>query len=260
MTTDAVVAPTVAGRGRWVSRGAAVLAGTEPATRVFEIVDPRIEVRFERQDGAVLAPGEVFGQVQGAAASLLKAERTALNLLQRSSGIATLTARFVAAVAGTAAQIVDTRKTAPGSRHLDKDAVRSGGGRNHRASLSDGVLIKTNHVRLAGGVEAAVRRARAAAAHTLRIEVEVRDVEELEAAIAAGADLALLDNMDLSGLRAAVAAAAGRVGLEASGGVTLENVREVALTGVQFISVGRLTHSAPAADLALEIEGCEARE
>ena len=254
VTTAAVVTGEPLARGAFVARAPSVLAGTGAASRVFELVDPEVRVRFARADGDRLAAGERFGEVSGPAASLLGGERTALNLLQRLCGVATLTRAFVDAVAGTGARIVDTRKTTPGLRALEKAAVRAGGGRSHRSSLSDGILIKTNHVRLAGSVAEAVRRARLAAPHTLRVEVEVRDPGELEEALAAGAEACLLDNMTVAGLRECVRLAGGRCLLEASGGIRLDNVRAVAETGVGMISVGALTHSAPAADLALEID------
>jgi nicotinate-nucleotide pyrophosphorylase (carboxylating) len=239
--------------GRFVARAPCVLAGTRAAAQVFTLVDPEAKLSFQQADGARLEAGQAFGIASGRATSLLLAERTALNLMQRLSGIATLTRRFVDAVAGTRAQVVDTRKTTPGLRALEKAAVRAGGGRNHRHSLSDGVLIKTNHVRVAGSVAEAVARARRRACHTLRVEVEVRDLLELGQAIEDGADACLLDNMTPQAMREAVAQARGRVLLEASGGVRLENVREVAGTGVDLVSVGALTHSAPAADLAFEV-------
>jgi nicotinate-nucleotide pyrophosphorylase (carboxylating) len=254
VTTEAIVDAGARGRGRFVARAAAVLAGQEAAARVFALVDAGIEVVFDRPDGAWLEAGERFAEARGRLVSLLRAERTALNLLQRLSGVASLTRRFVDAVAGTGAAVVDTRKTTPGMRALEKAAVRAGGGRSHRSSLSDGVLVKTNHVRLAGGVGEALRRARAGAPHTLRVEVEVRDLAELDQALAAGADAVLLDNMSPGAVAEAVAAVRGRCLLEASGGIHLDNVRAFAEAGVDLVSVGALTHSAPAADLAFELE------
>jgi nicotinate-nucleotide pyrophosphorylase (carboxylating) len=191
--------------------------------------------------------------IEGRAAALLTAERTALNFLQRLSGVATLTARYVAEVEGTGARVLDTRKTTPGLRALEKAAVAAGGGTNHRAGLYDAVLIKENHAAMAGGVAAAVEAARAAAPG-VPLEVECRNVEEVDEALAAGAPRLLLDNMDPAELRAVVARVAGRAELEASGGVTLETIREIAGTGVQFVSVGAVTHSAPALDLSLLLE------
>ena len=260
VTTAAVAGANERASGRFVARSDAVLAGSEAAERVFQRVDPEAQVRFLFADGELLAAGTVFGEADGKAAALLMAERTALNLLQRLCGIATLTRRYVEAVRGTAATIIDTRKTTPGLRALEKAAVVAGGGKNHRSSLGDGVLIKTNHVRIAGSVEEAVKRSRAHAPHTLRIEVEVRDLEELGAALQAKADVCLLDNMGLDALAQAVKFNRDRRSgamIEASGGVTLETVRAIAETGVDLISVGRLTHSAPAADLAFEVGPAE---
>jgi nicotinate-nucleotide pyrophosphorylase (carboxylating) len=254
VTTAAIVPDDRPARGRFVARAPLVLAGTAAALRVFALVDPGVRLRFLAADGTSLGAGDCFGEAEGSAAGLLAGERTALNLLQRLSGVATLTRRYVDAVAGTAARLCDTRKTTPGMRALEKQAVRAGGGHNHRSSLSDGVLIKTNHVRVAGSVGEAVRRALERSPHPLRIEVEVRDLAELDQGIAAGADICLLDNMSLETIREAVKRSAGRVLLEASGGVSLDTVRAIAATGVNLISVGRLTHSAPAADLAFEVE------
>ncbi|HEY3417468.1 MAG TPA: carboxylating nicotinate-nucleotide diphosphorylase, partial [Armatimonadota bacterium] len=192
--------------------------------------------------------------ISGPARSLLTAERTALNFLQRLSGIATLTAQYVQAVAGSRARIVDTRKTLPGHRILDKYAVRVGGGFNHRFNLADGILIKDNHIAAVGGIEQALAAARAFAPHTLKIEIEVETVEMAGTAIAAGADIIMLDNMDLEAMRACVALIAGRALTEASGGVSLDRVRAIADCGVDLISVGALTHSAPALDISLDLE------
>lgn len=253
VTTDAIVGAESQGLGEFVARSALVLAGAGVAARVFALVDDGSRVEFDARDGDALPAGSRFGRARGALRSLFRAERLALNLLQRMSGVATLTREYVTAVAGTEATIVDTRKTAPGLRALDRLAVRAGGGRNHRSSLSDGVLIKTNHVRVAGSVATAVERARAACPHTLRVEVEVRDLEELREAMAAGADICMLDNMTLAAMAEAVKVNAGSCLLEASGGVRLTTVRAIAETGVDLISVGALTHSAPAADIAFEI-------
>jgi nicotinate-nucleotide pyrophosphorylase (carboxylating) len=205
-------------------------------------------------DGNEVHAGDVLARLQGPLGPILTAERTALNLLGRLSGIATLTRRFSQEVEGTTATIVDTRKTTPGLRLLEKHAVRAGGGSNHRFGLDDGVLIKDNHVAAARGVEEAVERARRAVPHGLKIEVEVSTLEELDAAISAGADAVLLDNMGAETVREAVKRAGGKAILEASGGISLENVRRYAETGVDLISVGALTHSAPNVDVALEVE------
>ena len=253
VTTDAIVETVSEGRGEFVARARLVLAGSEVAARVFTLVDATSRSEFEARDGETLEAGARFGVVRGALHALFHGERLALNLMQRMSGIATLTREFVSAVVGTGAIIVDTRKTTPGLRILDKMAVRAGGGRNHRGSLSDGVLIKTNHVRVAGSVSAAVEKARASCPHTLKIEVEVRDLEELREAMASGADICMLDNMSMAVMAEAVKVNAGSCLLEASGGVRLTTVRAIAETGVDLISVGALTHSAPAADIAFEI-------
>jgi nicotinate-nucleotide pyrophosphorylase (carboxylating) len=228
------------------------------ALEVFHAVDPALRVREHVSEGGWRGEDEVTADpvvatVAGAADSILTAERVALNFLGRLSGIATLTARFVKAVEGTAAVILDTRKTTPGLRALEKRAVVSGGGQNHRSGLYDAVLIKENHAALMGGIGPAVRRARASA-DGRPVEVECRTLAEVEEALRAGAPRILLDNMSPGQLRKAVKLGAGRVQLEASGGVTLENVREIAETGVDFISVGALTHSAPALDLSLVLD------
>jgi nicotinate-nucleotide pyrophosphorylase (carboxylating) len=253
-TTDATVSPTQLGIGTIRAKAELVLAGTAVARAVCAAVDPTIEVDLAHQDGDRLTPGDVIGHVSGNIRSLLKAERTILNFLQRLSGVATLTSRYVAETAGTHARIVDTRKTTPGWRVLEKAAVRAGGGHNHRFSLGSGVLIKDNHVDAAGGVRAAVLAAKATVPHLLGIEVEVRDLGELDDAIAAGAQTVLLDNMPLGQLAVAVARAkAAGVLTEASGGVNLATVRGIAETGVDLISVGALTHSATAVDINLKV-------
>jgi nicotinate-nucleotide pyrophosphorylase (carboxylating) len=243
--TDAVI----------VSRSDGVLAGIDVARAVFAAVDGRIVFEAMMEDGSEIARDDLIANVQGGATGILTGERVALNLLQRMSGIATLTARYVSLVAHTRARIVDTRKTTPGLRVLEKYAVTAGGGHNHRFGLYDGILIKDNHIAAAGGMRTAVTAAKANAPHTLKIEVEVTDLDELEEAIDSGADAVLLDNMPVETMRRAVEFAAGRVILEASGGVTEENVAVIAGTGVDLISVGALTHSAPALDMSLEFGG-----
>ncbi len=241
-------------QGTMIAKAAGVISGLVVAGAVFARVDPAIRWRPLVVDGAHVAEGDVIAEVSGPARSVLGGERVALNLLQRLSGVATLTARYVAAVAGTSARIVDTRKTTPGLRALEKAAIRHGGGANHRFNLTDGVLIKDNHLAAIGGpdrISLAVAAARAGAPHTLKIEIEVTTLAELEQALDAGADIVMLDNMDLATMRQAVAMTAGRANLEASGGVTLDTVRAVAETGVDLISVGALTHSAPALDISL---------
>jgi nicotinate-nucleotide pyrophosphorylase (carboxylating) len=205
-------------------------------------------------EGARVDPGVVLARIEGPLRSILTGERTALNILQRLSGVATLTSRFVESVAGSRARIVDTRKTTPGLRVLEKYAVAVGGASNHRFGLDDGILVKDNHVAAAGGVGEATRRALEGAPLGLRVEVEVRDLDELEEAIEAGANIVLLDNMQPDEVASAVERASGRVLLEVSGGITLDSVSAYAATGIDLISVGALTHSAPAVDLALEVE------
>lgn len=251
ITTLATIEPGVVARAELVAKEDFVLAGIDVARRVFQMLDATVAFEKLVGDGLRIRRGEVLAWLKGDAAVLLQGERVALNLLQRMSGIATLTARFVREVEGTGATIVDTRKTMPGLRVLDKYAVRMGGGRNHRTSLYDGVLIKENHVAAAGGITTAVARARQRVPHTLKIEVETRDLEEVAEAVDAGADIILLDNMDNATLRQAVALVAGRARTEASGGVSLKTVRAIAETGVELISVGALTHSVQAADISM---------
>ncbi|MCX2726282.1 carboxylating nicotinate-nucleotide diphosphorylase [Thermomicrobium sp. 4228-Ro] len=253
VTTQAIVSPDVRGQAEIVAREAGVLCGLPLVELVFHEVDDELDCTALVREGASVAAGTVVARIAGRLASILTGERLALNLLQRLSGIATTTRRFVEAIEGTGAVILDTRKTTPGLRALEKYAVRVGGGRNHRFGLFDGVLIKDNHIRAVGSVGDAVRRARERAPHPLAIEVEVTTLDELEEALEAGADWILLDNMDLETMREAVRRVAGRARLEASGGVTLERVRAIAETGVDAISVGALTHSVRALDIALEI-------
>ncbi len=254
LTSRAVLPPGMLARGVVVARKPGIVAGPAVAGMAFELLDPRLELEILRPCGEPVGAGEAVLAVAGEARSILAAERTALNILGRLSGIATLTRRFVEAVEGTGAVIADTRKTTPGLRVLERAAVAAGGGSNHRFGLFDAVMIKDNHLALVGTVGEAVARARAAVGHTVRIEVEVETLEQLAAALEAGADIVLLDNMDLSTLARAVAMARGRAVTEASGGITLENVRAVAETGVDVISVGALTHSAPSLDVSLELE------
>ena len=253
VTTAATVAPEAQCRAEIVAKAEGVIAGMDVARATFHAVDSSIAFEAVVADGVRVSAGTVVARIAGNTRGVLTAERTALNFLQRMSGIATLTAQYVEAAKGTKARILDTRKTAPGLRLLDKYAVRMGGGSNHRIGLFDGVLIKDNHLRAAGGVGEAVQRARAAAHHLLKIEVEVQTLEEVEEAIAAGTDVILLDNMEIGEIAGAVKLVAGRCEIEVSGGVTLSTVRALAETGVDYISVGKLTHSVPALDLSLEI-------
>jgi nicotinate-nucleotide pyrophosphorylase (carboxylating) len=253
ITTWAALDGDETGSARATAKTELVVAGGEVFGLVFTTLDPALAVTLFHRDGERVAPGTALAEVRGPLASILTAERVALNLFQRMCGIATLTARFVAETAGTRAKILDTRKTMPGLRILDKAAVRAGGGANHRFALYDGVLVKDNHIAAARGIGPAIRRIREKIPHTLKIEVEVRDLAGLEEALAAGADAVLLDNMDLEQMTRAVELVAGRIPLEASGNMTLERVAGVAATGVDLISVGALTHSAPAADISLNV-------
>ena len=252
LTTSATVPERARARALITQKAPGVVFGLELAEASFRALDPDIEARRLVDEGQWRDGGPVLG-LEGSARALLTGERTALNFLQRLSGVATLTARCVREVAGTGARILDTRKTTPGLRTLEKAAVAAGGGTNHRAGLYDAILIKENHAAIAGGVGAAVRAARAHAPGA-PLEVECRTPEEVDEALAAGAPMILLDNMTPAELRAAVTQVDGRAELEASGGVTLATLREIAGTGVQFVSVGALTHSAPALDLSLLLE------
>lgn len=252
VTSLAVVDEKLHADAMVVAREALVLSGSLPFTRVFALLDPEVQVRFAFTDGTWIAPGSRIADLSGRAHSLLAGERTALNLLQRLCGVATLTRRMVDVIEGTQCRLLDTRKTTPLWRALEKDAVRHGGGSNHRFGLSDGILIKDNHVAACGGVRAAVQRARGRAPHGLKIEVEVDDLVQLDEALDAGADIILLDNFSADRIRQAVAKVNRRCLLEVSGGVTLDNIRGIAETGVDFISSGALTHSARAMDISLE--------
>ena len=229
-----------------------VAAGLDVAARVFRRRVPECRVELRVKDGERVKAGAAMGRVEGPARGLLAVERTALNFLQHLSGIATLTAQYAERVAGTRAVLIDTRKTIPGLRALEKHAAHLGGARNHRLRLDDGVLIKDNHISVCGSLSAAVGRARAGAPVLTKIEVECDTLDQVREAIEAGADMILLDNMGLEDMRQAVALSGGRIPLEASGGVRLENIRAIAETGVDFISVGRITQSAPAVDIGLD--------
>ncbi len=262
ITTRVTVPEGTTARGVMLAKAAGVISGIEVARYVFQRYDPRIEFEALVADGTAVTPGTELATVRGPARSLLTAERTALNLIQRLSGVATETARYVNATEGTKATIVDTRKTTPGLRQMEKAAVGHGGGANHRFGLADGVLIKDNHLAALmgpGRVTRAVRQARAGAPHTLRIEVEVTTLDELGEALEAGADIVLLDNMSNEEMAEAVRRTNGTALLEASGGISLERVRSIAETGVDLISVGALTHSAPALDISLELTLGDAR-
>lgn len=253
ITTALTVPDGVTAVGVLLAKQAGVIAGLGVAQAVFQAVDVCVTVDSRLKDGDTVPAGGQVAIVSGSARAILTGERVALNFLQRMSGIATLTSHFVEQVSGTKARIIDTRKTTPGLRALEKYAVRLGGGYNHRFGLFDGILIKDNHIAAAGGVRSAVEAARTNAPHTFKVEVEVTDLDQLREAIAAGADVVLLDNMPRELMREAVEIGRGKVIFEASGGVTLDNVREIAETGVDLISVGALTHSAAALDISLEL-------
>ena len=258
ITTLALVPPQARGHGRFLAKEALVLAGLDVAFTVFRTVESTVRLDCALQDGVPLSPGSVIAEIHGPARALLSAERVALNLLQRLSGVATATRRYVEAVRHTRARIIDTRKTTPGLRLLEKYAVQVGGGHNHRFGLGDGVLIKDNHIAIAGGIPTAVSLARQAVSHLQKIEVEVEDFTQLREALAAGADAILLDNMTPEQTRDAVHLVRETPGgehilLESSGGITLQTVRLYAEAGVDLISVGALTHSAPAVDISLEM-------
>ena len=252
VTTTAVVDPGRLGQAFVFGREPFVLSGSKPFGKVFNLIDPAVEITSFYKDGERIGANEHVFRLEGALQAVLTGERLALNLLQRLSGIATLTRQMVDAIAGTSCRLLDTRKTTPLWRALEKEAVRHGGGANHRFGLYDGVLIKDNHIAAAGGVREAVERARQSVSHTLKVEVEVENLQDLQIAMAAGADVILLDNFSLGDLKAAVSVNAGRCLLEASGGVTLERIRAIAETGVDFISCGALTHSARAIDVSME--------
>ncbi|MFS8808225.1 carboxylating nicotinate-nucleotide diphosphorylase [Synechococcus sp. R6-10] len=259
LTTELTLPPGLEGEAVILAKETGILAGLEIAKRVFRLADPQVEFIPGVEEGARVAVRQEVAHLKGSLKGILAGERLALNLLQRLSGIATLTRTYVEALRGTSTQLLDTRKTTPGLRALEKYAVRVGGGKNHRFGLFDGILIKENHIiatqrccdRGAGGVLAAVKRAKEGAPHHLKVEVEVRDLQELEEALAAGADLILLDNFTLEETQAAVQRVGGRVPLEASGNMTPERARQVAEAGVNYVSVGALTHSAKALDLSL---------
>ncbi len=258
LTSDALVPPDVKLEAVLRTRGAGTIAGLPIAALVFELVDPAVRWQALVDDGAAVERGAQLALVGGAARSILRAERVALNFLQRLSGIASLTARYVALTRHTTARIVDTRKTTPGLRALERYAVRLGGGHNHRRDLSDAVMVKDNHLQAIAArgltLAQAIRQARGAWPHTIKVEVEVDRLEQIEAALEAGADIILLDNMSPDELRRAVRLIDGRAIAEASGGVSLETVAAIADSGVDIISVGALTHSAPALDIGLDIE------
>ena len=258
VTTAGLVPPDQVGRGVFLAKASGVICGLAVAEAAFATLDPKVEFHSRIEDGTWLEAGTTFAAVEGSLAAILSAERVALNFMQRLSGTATLARELVEAVKGFPVRIIDTRKTTPGLRSLERYAVRAGGGNNHRYNLSDGILIKDNHIASARGRGMSIREivaaARASAPHTLKVEIEVTTLDETREAAEAGADVILLDNMSGEMMAAAVKIVAGRAQTEASGGVTLKNVRAIAETGVDLISSGALTHSAPSLDISLNVE------
>jgi nicotinate-nucleotide pyrophosphorylase (carboxylating) len=255
VTAQACIEPDARLKAAFVARQTGTLAGLACVRLALAALDPDAAVSFEKADGDVVVAGKVLARVEANARALLSAERTALNLLGRMSGIATLTAAYVFAVRGTKAKITDTRKTTPGLRALEKYAVRCGGGVNHRFGLDDAILIKDNHIAACGGVSQALSRAKAKVGHTITVEIEVDDLDQFDEALTGGPDVIMLDNFSLEDLAEAVRRNAGTVTLEASGGVSLQTVASIAKSGVDVISVGALTHSAPVMDIGLDAEG-----
>jgi nicotinate-nucleotide pyrophosphorylase (carboxylating) len=253
ITTMSTIPEEEQGTGILYAKEAGMIAGLPIVQQVFEVVDPSLVFVAKAADGDRVEKGQQIAEVEGSVRSILSGERLALNLLQRLSGIATRTNQYVQAIAGTKARVVDTRKTTPGLRLLEKYAVRVGGGHNHRYALYDAVMIKDNHIKGAGGIKQAVDAARATIPHTMKIEVETESLEQVREALEAGADIIMLDNMELERMKEAVALIAGRAVVEASGGVTLETIRSIAETGVDVISVGALTHSVKALDISLDL-------
>ena len=253
LTTEALIQPDIEGKAELIAKEPLILAGIEVAREVFHQVNQDINFLGRHTDGEDLSSSTVIATISGPLRSLLTAERVALNLLQRLSGIATLTRQYVNGIEGTKARIVDTRKTTPGLRALEKYAVRIGGGKNHRFGLFDGILIKDNHIAAVGSLTEAVKKAREKAPHTLKIEVETENLDQVREAISAGAEIIMLDNMDIETMKEAVKLINGKALIEASGGINLNNVRQVAETGVDLISVGAITHSARSMDISMEI-------
>ncbi len=254
ITTRAVVPESRNLRAKLIAKEPMILCGIDVAARVFHFLDETIQFNSACRDGSRLGKGDTIAELCGEAAYLLQGERVALNLIQRMSGIATLTSRYVEAVKETKVRIADTRKTTPGLRQLEKYSVRVGGGVNHRTGLYDGVLIKENHIAAAGGISLAIQRARAYIPHTLKIEIETETLSQVEEALHSGADIIMLDNMDIETMKKAVVMISGKAIVEASGGVSLETIGKIAQTGVDIVSVGALTHSARAMDISMLLE------
>ncbi|MDA0770020.1 MAG: carboxylating nicotinate-nucleotide diphosphorylase [Chloroflexi bacterium] len=256
-TTDLLIPPDLQGKASFVSKVEGVLAGIDVGLAVFKRIDPSLETKVLMQDGALLKPNDLIAEVSGSVASILKAERTALNFVRRLSGIATTTAAYVREVQGNHVRIIDTRKTTPGLRTLEKYAIRAGGGHNHRQNLGDGILIKDNHIealaKMGLNLGDVIRKAHDNKSHTINVEVEVENLAQVDEALSAGAEILLLDNMGLEDMTTAVKMCEGKAVTEASGTITLERVRAVAETGVDLISVGALTHSSDALDISLDL-------
>lgn len=252
ITTDSLIAEELVSSGEFIAKENGVIAGLEIMKRVFAILDPGIIIDGRVKDGDRVRKGDVLAVINGKTKNILKGERLALNLVQRMSGIATETAKYVDAIIGFNTRLVDTRKTTPGLRILEKYAVRVGGGHNHRFNLSEGVLIKDNHIKASGSIKKAIEKAQEAIPHTMKIEIEVETLEQLDEAIDSGADIIMLDNMDCGTTKEAVLRNKGRTILEASGNITHTNVRQIAETGVDIISVGAITHSVKALDISLQ--------
>ena len=252
-TTDLMIPATARSTARFMAKAEGVVCGLEVALRVFELLDPTFSYEIRLPEGSRVAYGDIIAELEGSTRCLLKGERTALNLLQHMSGVASATDRYVRLVEGTRAAITDTRKTLPGLRALQKYAVTVGGGKNHRFNLSDGAMLKDNHIDAAGGIPQAVAAIREKLGHMVKLEVETRNLDEVRQALEAGADGIMLDNMDCPTMKAAVDLVAGRALLEASGGITDETLRAVAETGVDIVSIGALTHSVKALDISMKI-------
>ena len=252
-TTDLMIPATARSTARFMAKAEGVVCGLEVALRVFELLDPTFSYEIRLPEGSRVAYGDIIAELEGSTRCLLKGERTALNLLQHMSGVASATDRYVRLVEGTRAAITDTRKTLPGLPALQKYAVTVGGGKNHRFNLSDGAMLKDNHIDAAGGIPQAVAAIREKLGHMVKLEVETRNLDEVRQALEAGADVIMLDNMDCPTMKAAVDLVAGRALLEASGGITDETLRAVAETGVDIVSIGALTHSVKALDISMKI-------
>lgn len=251
ITTENIISEDSVSKARFIAKESGIVAGLPVAERTFYLIDQRVRFQILKPEGSLVEKGDVIATVEGPTIAILEGERTALNLLQRLSGVATRTHKLVVLIEGTSAHVVDTRKTTPGLRYLEKYAVRIGGGQNHRFSLSDGVLIKDNHIAAAGGVHAAVSAVRGKIPHTIRIEVETENLTMVQEALDAGADIIMLDNMNNEQMAQAVKLIAGRALVEASGDIDEERIRGVADTGVDIISVGRITHSVKSLDISL---------